>query len=157
MKQSHTKSPVTRRSSLPLVETIKGGKVLMCPFCKPSHPVVPFQQAQCGTMIEVQAVQEVYRAKFDKRIKCAKCGQGGGEMVRWQNAFLHVIDCAPEIRTMAEPPKYSKLAGVVYNMQASWIKSQLEKFTGKAVPVDEVTPDGQKTGVVLGHFFYGKT
>ena len=157
MKQSHTKSPVTRRSALPLVETIKGGKVLMCPFCKPSHPVVPFQQASCGTMIEVNAVQEVIRAKFDKRIKCAKCGQGGGEMVRWQNAFLHVNDCTPGVKTMAEPPKYSKLAGVVYDMPASWFKTQLEKITGRAVPVDEITPDGTKTGVVLGHFFYGKT
>lgn len=129
----------------------------MCPFCKDSHPISPFVPSSCGTFVEVTAVQEVVRAKYNKNIKCAKCGQGGGEMVQWQNAYIHANDCTPGVRTMAEPPKYSKLAGVIYNMQAGWIKTQLEKITGKAVPVDEVTPNGTKTGVVLGHFFYGKT
>jgi hypothetical protein len=156
MKRSQFKSPTTKRTALPLVSETKDGKVLMCPFCKPSHAIFPFQPSACGTMVEVSATQEVLHAKRARNIKCAKCGQGGGDMVKWQNAYIHTHDCSPEIKTMAEPPKYSKLAGVVYKMNASWVKSQIEKLTGRAVPVDEVTPDGVRTGTVLGHFFYRK-
>jgi hypothetical protein len=100
----------------------------------------------------MRAVQTVYRAKFIKDMVCAKCGQGGGDMVRFQNAFIHVNDCSPGVVTLVEPPSLSFWARRVYFMPI-WFKSRIEKRTGRAMPVDEVLPDGQRTGKVLGYFF----
>lgn len=110
-------------------------------------------ESLCGTRLEVRAVQVVFRAKYQKDMICVKCGQGGGDMVRFQNAFIHADDCMPGVATFTEPPKYSKVAKLLYNFPA-FIKSIIEKKYGKIMPVDEVNPQGERTGVVLGYFFY---
>ena len=153
-KRSQIKPNTTTRTALPLVEKDKKGSTFMCPFCKPSHPISPFALSPCGTMVEVRATQEVIRARYDKKIKCAKCGEGGGDVVRWQNAYVHVHDCAPDIKTLSSEPKFSNFAKMVYNLSDGLFKRTIQRYMGRAVTVDEVTPDGKRTGVILGYFFH---
>lgn len=148
-KRTHPKTPLKTRRSLPQV---KDG-ILYCPFCFPSHPLDPSKVAACGTHIEVHAVQEIIRAKLVNDLKCIKCGQGGGEMVRFQNAYIHTHDCTPGKTVITEEPQYSRLAKVIYNFP-DFLKRPLEKRLGRASPVEEIDTSGAKTGEVLGYFFY---
>jgi len=154
MKKTSIKPKYTQRIEAPIAKKEKDGSAsLWCPFCKPSHKILPGMEALCGTRLEVRAVQIVFKARYEKDMKCAKCGGGGGEMVRFQNAFVHTHDCTPGVATLTEPPKFSRWAAFVAKLPDS-LKNRIEKRTGKAMPVDEVTPTGERTGVVLGHFFY---
>jgi hypothetical protein len=154
-KQSSVKSFVKERVDIPKVTKDKNGAaILLCPFCNPTHPLRADQATACGTIVRVQAVQTVFRSNYSrKNMVCVKCGKGGGEMVVWQNnAFVHTHDCSPGVAAMNEPPKISKAAGIIYNLHPR-IKTLIELVTGKTMKVDEVTPDGKRTGVILGHFF----
>ena len=154
MKKSTIKPKFTQRIEAPIAKKEKNGEAsLWCPFCKPSHKILPGMEAMCGTRLEVRAVQIVFKAKYEKNMKCAKCGQGGGEMVRVSNAYVHTNDCTPGSTFLTETPAFSKLAGLVHKLPVI-LRSRVEKYTGRAMPVDEVTPTGERTGVVLGHFFY---
>lgn len=152
-KKAKYKPPVTSRSAMPLAK--KGSETLMCPFCMPSHPIYPFTPSSCGTIVEVTAVQTVYHAKYDRTMVCAKCGKGSGDMVKWQNALVHNYDCSPGTMTFAEPPKNSPLAKWVYELpKNSFVKYLMEKAYGRASTLDEVTPQGVRTGNIRGYFFY---
>lgn len=152
-KRQSTKSPVQTRSALPKVQKDEhGANILMCPFCAEPHPISPFAPAPCGTRVVVTAEQVVYRAAYNKKMVCAKCHKGGGNMVLWHNAFLHTPDCDPTIRTPINPPEFSKLAGWIYKRKG-FIRDTLEKVYGKVMAVEEVTPDGTLTGTILGYYF----
>lgn len=154
-KKSSMKSPVRERVEVPKVVKDKDGNaILMCPYCNPSHALRADGVSPCGTFVRVQAVQTVFKSKYAKKdVKCVKCGKSGGEMVAWQgNAFVHVANCSPATVTLAEPPKYSRLASLVYSLPI-WAKKPIQKITGEAMKVDEVMPDGTRTGVTLGHAF----
>ena len=127
---------------------------IMCPFCALPHPLVAGEVAPCGTYIKVSAVQRIYRAKFKPDMVCAKCGKGDGEMVHFQNAFIHVENCMPGVAVMNERPKFSRFASFVFNMKDGILKTLIEKQTGVARSVEEVEPSGKRTGVTLGYFFY---
>jgi len=114
---------------------------------------MPDKPAACGTLLVLTAEQTVYKAKYDKRFICAKCHQGGGEMVIYQGGFIHTHDCAPGVMTMTEPPQFSRLAGVVYKLPER-IKKIIQRYTGNAMPVEEILPNGTRTGVTLGYFFH---
>jgi hypothetical protein len=154
MKKSTIKPKYTTRIEAPIAKKEKDGSAgLYCPFCKPTHKILPGMEYPCGTRIEVRAAQMVFKAKYEKNMVCAKCRKGGGEMVRFQNAFIHTHDCTPGVATFTEPPKFSKIAEAL-SRSPEWLKDRVEKRFGKIMPVDEVTPDGTRTGVVLGYFFY---
>jgi hypothetical protein len=151
-KKNSFRSPITQRSETPgLNKDEHGNVVILCPFCKPSHILRPGHIEKCGTSLVLQAVQQVVRAKYSNSV-CVKCGKGGGDMVRYMNAYIHTKDCSPDVMTMTEPPKFSWLAMVIYK-SPKWAKGIFEKFTGQTMPVDEVKPDGTRTGVTLGWFF----
>ena len=153
MKQSRVKPRTTVRIEAPQAGKGKDGKpTLLCPFCRPTHPLIPGKVSMCGTALEMRAVQTVFKAKFIKGMVCAKCGQGGRDMVHFQNAFVHVHDCTPGVATFTDPPDLSFFAHGVYLLPLSFRK-RIEKYTGTAMPVDEVKPDGTRTGQVLGYFF----
>lgn len=153
MKQSRVKPRTTVRIEAPLAGKGKDGKpTLLCPFCKPTHPIIPGKVSMCGTALEMRAVQTVFKARFIKGMVCAKCGQGGGDMVHFQNAFVHVHDCTPGVAVLTQPPVFTPFARLVYGLPEK-LKTRIEKRTGMAVPVDEVKPDGTRTGQVLGYFF----
>lgn len=153
MKKNSIRPRVTTRIEAPIAKMEKKEAVLYCPFCKPTHKIVPGLEHPCGTRLEVRAVQEVYKARYDKTLKCAKCGRGDGEMVRFQAGFIHTHDCTPGVAALTEPPKFSMAAKVIYNLKWPRVKSEIEKRTGRAMKVDEVTPEGARTGNVLGYTF----
>jgi hypothetical protein len=153
MKKKSFQPIVSQRVEAPLTGTIKGKPALMCPWCKPTHILIPGQRAACGTELQVRAVQPVYKARYAKDMTCAKCGKGGGEMVPFANAFAHISNCMPGVAVLSEKPNFSRLASLVYRLPER-MKNVIEKRTGKAMPVDEVTEDGTRTGKILGHFFW---
>ena len=73
-------------------------------------------------------------------------------MVRFLNAYVHVGDCAPGVVTLAEPPDTSFFAHGIYLLPLAF-RSRIEKVTGRVMPIDEVMPDGTRTGKKLGYFF----
>lgn len=156
MSKRNSVQPATSiRRAVPLLETEKNGSnVLMCPFCVPSHPITPFVPSGCGTVVEVLAAQTTYRAKYNKGMVCVKCGKDGGVMVRMNDAFTHNYDCTPGTTTLTAVPKFSKFAAFVFGMKDGRLKETIQGWTGVAAEVKEVTPEGERTGVILGHFFH---
>ena len=155
MKKTSVKSPTTKRVAVPrMVKDENGNAILLCPFCKPTHPLNPSMPALCGTTLVLTAEQTIIRAKYNKDIVCVKCGEGGGEMVMFQNSYIHSHDCKPGVMAMTNPPKYSKIAEKIYAIKNDFIKNFIEKFIGRAMPVEEIDTKGKKTGVILGYFFW---
>jgi hypothetical protein len=154
MKHTGKKPAYTTRKAMPIIKKGEGGEaLLMCPFCPTPHPLRPDKPSACGTMLILTAEQTVFRGKYEKNIICVKCGQKGGDMVLFQNAFVHNYDCSPGVVAMTEAPKFSDWAARVA-WTPEWIRNPIEKFTGHAQSVEEVLPDGTRTGVVLGYFFH---
>ena len=150
----------------------KDGKdaVILCPFCDIPHPISIGKDSPCGTNLRLTAVQTIFPARTVKKLKlvCMKChqsdlpGQTGGDMIQFNNAFVHLIDlsagsaqadCAPGTKLIAVPPKFSKVAQVVHNLPLP-IRRAVERRMGYAKPVTEVDPEGNETGKTLGYFFY---
>lgn len=154
MKKSSVQPKTTFRIEAPIAKMEKKEAVLYCPFCKPTHRITPGVENPCGTHLEVRAVQTVYRAKYVKEMVCLKCGQGGGEMVQFRNGFIHAHDCAPGVAALTEEPKFNRFAQIVYSIPWPALKSRIEKRIGRAMQVDEVTPDGTRTGKILGYAFF---
>ena len=152
------KSRVSTRERAPLLsKDDKGNVLLLCPFCTPPHPINPDSSSLCGTILQVRALQTVYRAKkYDPKAVCVKCGKGGGEMVVFQGALIHTHDCTPGVVALSTPPKYSSLAKITYKLKEGGIKNFIQKIYGNAMAVEEVMPNGEKTGVIFG-FFFNKT
>ena len=157
VRKATTFSPrTTERAGAPIPKTVEGRVVLMCPFCKAPHPIIPGIVAACGSTLQVRAVQTIYKAKYEPSMICAKCGKGGGDMVLVADAFFHVEDCNPGVLVMTDPPEFSEFAKRVF-LLPDWLKKIIEPQTGTAMPVDEVLSDGTRTGVTLGYFFKEKT
>lgn len=153
-KSKSFKPPITQRVDIPRVaKNEHGATILLCPFCQPSHPLRTDGETACGTMLRVQAVQTVYDARHAKKLVCAKCGKGGGKMVAWNGAYVHLEQCVEGVVTMTEQPKFTKVAEYVYK-SPKWAKQIIEKYAGRATPVNEVSPNGERTGNVLGYFFW---
>jgi len=152
-KKNNRGVPYREQVAVPKVQKDENGNVLlMCPFCKPSHPIRAENDSNCGTILQIRATQIVYKAKYDERLICVKCGEGKGEMVKFQNGFVHTPDCRPDIVALESPPEYSKFAEHVYHMKPFW-KKFYEGIYGNVAPVKEVEPNGKPTGVILGYFF----
>lgn len=155
MKQKTYRPPVTIRELPPKLLQSKEGLQILCPFCNPPHPILPGQESTCGTTLKVTATQTVIPARTarDKGLICIKCHKTGkGEMVRYMNGFIHLVDCAPETRLLAEPPKFDNMAGYVYKLPER-LRALVEKRTGKVQRVDEIDAEGRETGKTLGYFF----
>lgn len=155
-KKSYTpKSDTTTREAVPLLSKDgKGNAMLLCPFCTPPHPINPDSPSICGTILQVRALQTVYKPKkYGSKEVCVKCQKGGFEMVLFQGALVHTHDCTPGVVAMSTPPKYSLFAKFTYGMRDGRLKNFIQKRYGRAVPVEEVTPKGEKTGEIFGYFF----
>lgn len=150
-KRTHPKPAMKQRSAIPLVD--QDGN-LACPFCKPTHLLDPTKESPCGTVIQVTALQTVYKAQYmQEPVHCLKCARDSGEMVRFAGAFIHVVDCTPGMALMAEEPKLSNWAKFVYNLP-DFAKKRIEKRIGRASPLELIDNEGRKTGEVAGYFFY---
>lgn len=159
---SHKKSKfanpqITQRFGNPTMKKGESGElVILCPWCKPTHPLSTVGVSACGTQLQLRAVQTVYHAKYRKDMVCIKCQKGGGDMARFNNAFVHILDCMPGVATLIDPPKFSRMASLVFKLPIK-IKSIIEKYFGEVKVVEEVDVDGARTGNILGHFFYQRS
>lgn len=139
----------------PKVEPTPKGVVILCPFCQPSHPILPGIASPCGTTLKVTAVQVYYPSHTTRRnkIHCIKCGQIGGEMIKYRDGFVHTYDCNPGTKLLTEIPPLSRWAKSVFNMPARMRKA-FEKRYGTAKELQEIDAEGKQTGKVLGYFFW---
>lgn len=161
-RRNYIKPQVTVREAQPRIHKGNDGYQIMCPFCNPSHPMLPGKVSKCGSTIEVTALQEVISARAARLagIVCVKCQKpaGGGAMVHWQNGYIHLEDCDPKSALLVEPPKFSRWAKFRYVLGKSrlfsWNAGLSARICGKAQPVKEILPDGTQTGRILGFAFY---
>lgn len=151
------KNSVRLREQPPTPRVGKQGYELLCPFCVPTHPLFPGAAAPCGTQLKITAVQVVFPSYVTKqrRFKCVKCGQSGGEMVQYNSGYVHLEDCAPGTHLLAMPPKFSPVARLVHGLP-EWLQKRVERRTGYVQQVKEIDPNGKETGKVLGYFFLNK-
>lgn len=142
------------REALPGINRTKDGTVLTCPFCTPSHPIVPNEPNACGTVLRVTAVQTIIPARVTRmqKLTCLKCHQAGGEMVQYMNGYIHLTDCTPGTKLLRVPPRYNRMAAVVSKLPA-WARGGVEKYTGRAEAIREINLQGEETGKVLGYIF----
>lgn len=157
-RKPHYKPDVKVREAEPRVGNEKQDAQILCPFCTPPHPIAIGQMAACGTSLMIKAVQVIYpsRTVNKRNLICLKCKKGGGEMVQFNLGYVHLHECTPGTKLLAEQPEYSRWARIVYGMPA-WMKAPIEARKGKARQIKEVTPEGKDTGQVLGYFFYRDT
>lgn len=148
------KPEVTVRELPPKIQKAGDGVQILCPFCAVPHPISIAQNAPCGTKMSVLAVQTIYPTRTVNKYKftCLKCGQGGGEMIRFNNGYVHVSDCAPSVKLLVSVPEFSRLAKIV-GASPKWLSALIERYTGKVQEVKEIDAQGRDTGVTLGYFF----
>jgi hypothetical protein len=155
-KKSFVPKAETRfREEIPQLHQTKGGAQLLCPFCVPSHPLMPGVPNPCGTVLHVTAAQMIYTKKTvaSRKLICSKCKQGGGEMVQYMNVYAHLPDCKPDTFLLPQLPTFSRAAALVFRMKDGAIKKWFEDRYGSAQQVQDIDADGNKTGKVLGCFF----
>lgn len=154
-KGATIKPEVTVRETPPKIQQSGSNLEILCPYCKIPHPIGINQDSACGTTLHVSAVQTVYpvRTVHKHKMVCIKCGESGGEMVRYNNSTVHLIDCRPDVQLAAVEPRYSKFAKIVFSLHPK-IKPIFQKWTGIAKDVKEVDAAGKETGRILGYFFY---
>jgi hypothetical protein len=158
MKKHTMQRPESRTRVLPpQVKTSKAGVTLLCPFCTPPHPILPGEIYPCGSEVRVTVAQEVFSSHFTKHknIHCLKCHTVGGEMVRYNNGFVHLVDCVPGTRLLTVPPTFSQRARFVFGLPKT-IRKNIEKRSGPVQEVREIDEAGKETGKVLGYFFLKK-
>lgn len=149
-KRKDFQYPMRQRIDSPkITKDREGNAILMCPFCNPSHALNLESGSSCGSEIQVRVVQTVYKAKYSSKLICVKCGLGGGEMVKFQNGFVHTHKCKPGVMTLETPPTYTRLAEFIYKFTPEWFRKKVG-----AIEVQEIFPDGTKTGVILGYAFF---
>lgn len=156
MKHKGPRPIVTTRELPPKVRQSEKGIQMLCPFCVPAHSIVPGQETACGTELKITAVQTIipHRTVHDKGLKCIKCHEEGRDpMVRYMNGYVHVPDCTPGTRLLAQPPEFSKFAAQVFKLKDGRVKTWLEKRYGRVQQVQEIDALGEETGKVLGYFF----
>lgn len=139
-KHTTVKGPKPRiRRAAPKMGNVNGKSVIMCPYCDPPHPLSTTEVSPCGAVLEVQAVQAVFRNQ-----RCALCGKTDGEQVKVGNRFIHTHPCTPGKRMFAVTPPKSRLAALVWRFP-DWAQLFIAKNFGKVV-LELTTSDGHKDG-----------
>ena len=154
--KKHSSRPASSvRERAPLYKNADGNVQILCPYCQPTHPIYPDKISACGTFLKVTASQTVYLSRTIRKaeVVCVRCGKGSGEMVRYGKGFVHVENCNPERRLLAEPPIYSEWARRVYNMPKMLRECFQWIIRKPIVEVNEVDETGKETGKVLGYYF----
>lgn len=155
MKYKPKRSEVKVRELPPKVSNTKKGVLVQCPFCNPTHVILPSVESPCGTTLRVTAVQTYltsHATKFNG-IHCLKCGVVGGEMIKYRNGFVHISDCSPGTKLLTEIPPLSNAAKIIYKLPVK-LRTFIEKRTGAVKELQEIDEEGKATGKILGHFFW---
>lgn len=155
MKYKAKRSEVKTRELPPKVVKTKKGILVNCPFCSPTHVILPGAESPCGTTLRVTAVQTYLGSHFTKqsKIHCLKCGHIGGEMIRYRNGFVHLQECSPGTKLLTEIPRLSSVAKVIFKFPEK-LRAFVEKRTGAVKELQEIDQEGKPTGKILGHFFW---
>src|SRR3990167_5819941 len=128
---------------------------MYCPFCKPTHPIVPGVDMPCGSVLDVMVVQTTISASVARAngIVCIKCGGTGvGALAPFHDGYVHVIDCNPSVRIAPVMPKRSLAARIVSRIP-NGLRKIIEKRTGHAQAIHVIDKDGKETGQIAGYFF----
>jgi hypothetical protein len=154
-KQVNIRPETTIRELPPRLDQSGKDVALLCPFCTVPHPISVGRDTSCGTTLRVTAVQTILPARTVRKheLICVKCHKSGGEMIRFNNAYVHLIDCTPGTKLVAVPPKFSRAAQFVHSLPLP-LRRVVERRVGFAKSVEEVDPEGKETGRTLGYFFY---
>ena len=137
------------RRKEPKVEEKDGKMVLMCPFCNPPHPLSTTHVADCGTFLEVKAVQPVFRAKA---IVCVKCGGSGGTMKKVdEHNYAHTFDCAPDKEVHHSLPENSLSAQLAYLLPVFILKPLAKRLGKQPQELYRLDEEGNPTGRPVGY------
>lgn len=111
MSEKRDRPVRTKHRSKPAKMVVKDGKlIILCPFCEEDHPIDVQNVAKCGTVLQVNAVQEVW-----KNAACALCGiQDDRTLVKIGSQYRHIDDCSPGKKLYVIPPKPSFTARLFY-------------------------------------------
>jgi len=155
MKYKPKRSEVKTRELPPKVVKTKKGILINCPYCMPTHVILPGVESSCGTTLRVTAVQTYLTSHGTKQAKihCLKCSQTGGEMVRYRNGFVHIDECSPGTKLLTEIPPLSRVARIIFKFPDK-LRTFVEKHTGAVKELQEIDQEGKPTGKILGHFFW---
>ena len=126
---------------------------MLCPFCKVPHPIFPHREAECGTYLELTAVQSIVSMSKAKQIQCIKCGKPGGTMVKSGDSYIHAQECAPNKVILTEMPKVSRLAQIAYNLPPV-LQNLLSKKYGRPSKISMIDNEGNETGDIAGYYFH---
>ena len=126
------------RKRPPQLKTDNGRVEIFCPFCFPTHPIQMEFSAPCGTILELSAIQSLY-----KDVTCALCGGARGSLVKVGEKYKHAHDCTPGQHLYTVPPKKSLGARAVWYLP-TFVHNWLWRVSGRKVI--EVSSDGKVTG-----------
>lgn len=154
MKHKPNRPDVRTREALPKVENGKKGVAVLCPFCKPSHAILPGVRSPCGTILDIKAIQPILLAHTARRdgVKCLKCGETGKEMIQYHEGFICLEDCRPNLKLVTEHPPLSNVARFVHGLPAK-LRAMVEKRLGIVIELKDFDKEGNVTGKTLGYFF----
>lgn len=103
---------VKHRSKPPIFDMKPKGMIISCPFCEQPHPISIQEVAACGTVLRVEAVQEMW-----KNTTCALCGENDGErMVQIGDQYRHTHQCVDGKKILLIPPKPRLSARLAHKM-----------------------------------------
>lgn len=136
-KQRPSRVKTSRRVRPPLIGKVEGNAAVLCPFCKPPHPILADREGPCGTRLELRAIQVTY-----ENVVCTLCGKSGGTLVRVGDRYRHTYNCSPGKYLYATPPKKSILAGILFKMP-DWTHLQFARMFGK-VAVEFFDANGRR-------------
>lgn len=131
----------TRHRSKPPRYAQKDGRLtVLCPFCDDDHPIGVDAPAHCGTVLQVTAVQDVW-----KNAKCDLCGEMDNTPLTRVGANLqHIRDCKPGTRLRVTPPKHS--------LTAKWAFKLADRTNWKIIAkLPKMPLEIKVNGVVTGY------
>lgn len=155
MKYKAKRKDIKVREMPPKVEAGKKGVMVQCPFCLPTHAILPGIASPCGTTLKVMAIQPYLSSHTTRHenIHCLKCGQIGGEMIKYRNGYVHMTECSPGTKLLTEIPPLSKVAKIIYKLPKK-LRTFFEDHMGAIKELQEIDAEGKSTGKILGYFFW---
>jgi len=128
---------IKHRAKDPIFEW-RGKEVkIYCPYCENKHPISIQEVAACGTVLRVEAVQEIW-----KNTTCAVCGKADGErMIKIGDKYRHMHQCVEGKKILIIPPKPSFTARIIHKLP-EWFHVFIYKRI-KKVPAKFTSPDGK--------------
>lgn len=136
-RRSNRNRPRIRRKA-PRINNVAGGVTIECPYCHPPHQLRVDVPARCGTILELNAVQNLYQD-----VTCALCGKSGGTLLKIGERYRHANECSPGKVIYTVPPKASRGAALFWRLPNFLHLAWARRFGKKVV---ELSQDGSVTG-----------